>query len=239
MCNLAGWVGSIDRKHVESLLLQSCGTFNDDATGVALHLGSKISILKAPMSASQFIDGRWRKWYGEKASKVLGGLIHTRLATNGSPKDNRNNHPHVSLQGSILVHKGIIQSETHYEAKSACDSEQLLHALDAKGLKEGVASCSGWASIAYISSKDPHKIWLYSSSGNIDLYVNNGYTLFATSILVGFGKPLIHLTAGQWIGISLSDRRFTWGPETKLLQPIVPTYFSYFNNSGQNWNWYH
>lgn len=62
-----------------------------------------------------------------KARVVIG---HTRYATHGSPKDNRNNHPHPSGNGAI-VHNGVVDNfrelihEYGLNPETECDSEVI------------------------------------------------------------------------------------------------------------------
>lgn len=87
-------------------------------------------------------------------------IVHTRLATHGSTKDNRNNHPVLSPSGSIaLVHNGVIYN--HQEVRSTLDripfdvDTAVIPALIEKhgGVTE-LTQLDGDAAISWLSGDD-------------------------------------------------------------------------------------
>ena len=206
MCDWVGWVGKLDKKEVETLG-QLIWPGNPHATGVGLHLGDRILIRKAPLTAPEYFRKRsWGKWFYKHHRNMVGGLLHTRFATNGSPKNNLNNHPHISVDtGSVLVHQGVVRPSYLYPAISDCDSEQLLHALDHKGLIHGILDCPGKIIVAYISGNQRDRVWLYSNSTAITILRLGDRTIFSTCIE---GDAL---SKHQWTCVSL-DGEIQEGP---------------------------
>lgn len=97
----------------------------------------KIIYHKEPKIASEFIKGEM--WQGLSVFDPSIFLAHCREPTThssgGSPKTNKNNHPHVSKNKQIaLIHNGKVQDYTslrykedyYKELKGDCDSEILL-----------------------------------------------------------------------------------------------------------------
>ena len=72
-----------------------------DATGIAYYKGHHLYIQKAPRSAHNM------KFRVENADFIMG---HTRAATQGSAKDNYNNHPFPGYAGGsfALAHNGVL-----------------------------------------------------------------------------------------------------------------------------------
>jgi len=175
MCDFAAWSGKITRDELENIGL-ACGLRNRDATGVSFSLEGSIKTLKGPVNAEKFFKSdKWNAVWEEFGHKASSGMVHSRIATNGNPSNNVNNHPHVSDNGSVLVHKGIVKPVVQMEdAISDCDSEQLLRSLDVYGLEKGLKNVSGWAHIAYIPFYDRYSMYLYSNSSPLELHELEG-----------------------------------------------------------------
>ena len=201
MCDIAVFVGNPGRQWLEQVgrILQSG---NKDATGVALHLGLQVDVRKSPGPAEKFFKPRaWRRWYARRAPYIQAGLLHCRHATNGSPLDNKNNHPHVSDIGSVLVHRGVVEPVVLQPTHSEYDSEQLLASLDRMGLEKGILNCPGSKSVAYIPAWDLNHIYIYSNSQLSTLTIL-GTLLISTVRFEGATA----LTLYQWYKVSLNGK---------------------------------
>jgi len=128
MCGIFGFITSggqgpdIARLRRLALITQSRG---EHAFGLAwLDEGGRIETFKQPGAAKAHLD---QLAQCRNAVVMVG---HCRFATHGSPRDNRNNHPHVAGAG-YLVHNGVIfnhqQLARRYSLplRTQCDSEVL------------------------------------------------------------------------------------------------------------------
>lgn len=112
MCSL---FGILDYKHtltnknlkkIISTLSRECAVRGTDATGIAYLSAGHLSIYKRPVPAHRF---RFR--IPNDCYVVMG---HTRLTTQGSEKDNYNNHPfigHVHNTAFALAHNGVLHND--------------------------------------------------------------------------------------------------------------------------------
>ncbi|HEC63673.1 MAG TPA: hypothetical protein ENI23_00100 [bacterium] len=120
----------------------------DKGNSAHFRAAHKITMYKAAMSASTFVDTEGFKNILKSATKTTVALVgHTRQKTHGTPLDNRNNHPHKS--GYIFgVHNGIISNfkklvkEESLTLLGKCDSE-VIFALIEKFLKEAQSITKG------------------------------------------------------------------------------------------------
>lgn len=83
-----------------------------DATGFAFNSGGKLRIFKRPVAAHEMLLK-----LSEDANVILG---HTRMATQGDRKFNRNNHPFpgkVSNTKFALAHNGIVYNDRKLRSK--------------------------------------------------------------------------------------------------------------------------
>lgn len=119
MCCLFGLIDynkclSIKQKEkIIRVLSRECEARGTDATGVAYIANDKINIYKRPLPAHKM---RFR--LNGNPNVVMG---HTRLTTQGSEKNNINNHPFYSEKlGFALAHNGVL-----YNDKSLRKTEKL------------------------------------------------------------------------------------------------------------------
>jgi len=112
MCGLYGMVNysnkmnSNDLNEIINALARESAERGSDATGEAHVSNGRLIINKAPKSAYKM------RFSIPKGTPVAMG--HTRHATNGSPKDNFNNHPWLGVAGKqkfVLAHNGILYND--------------------------------------------------------------------------------------------------------------------------------
>ena len=219
MCDIAAFIGKPSQEDLKKLFLKT-GSRNRDATGVAFRHPDSLRVLKSPGPAFRFVkDEKWSQFYEASADQLNVGLVHSRIATHGDPDDNANNHPHYTDDGSVLVHKGVVNPTFEYEAaKSICDSEQILLSLEDQGLEEGVVNCPGWMHLFYIKANDPTTLWTYSNSDPIQVWDNDGIKYFSTAHSGTLGQGAVatgeRLPLDQWVGFDTeTGEEKIWGPK--------------------------
>lgn len=148
MCGIAGFIGKSTNPKVSFLLLQSLLLKTEhrgpEATGFwGAQSGNDGNLIyhKEPIKVSEFI----KRPMWDKLSKFNPSLLisHCREPTmtggTGSPKINKNNHPHISDDMNVaLIHNGKVEeyqslkNEAAYRnsTSSECDSEMILRIFE-------------------------------------------------------------------------------------------------------------
>jgi len=223
MCGICGLrkfgEESIQQRQIEMLLMMNERRGNQ-ATGVALQNlnDPKVYVCKIDEPAGRFVASKqFKDFMGEHLNKDTQIVIgHTRLATQGSPSKNENNHP-VFAGETAVVHNGCISNDytlfnnmTELKRKAAVDTDIIRALLDKGGLtKEGgklLNRLSGSAAIAAISSKYPGKLLLARSGSPIQMASTEGELMIWAS-----EKVAIHNTMREYVrkfnGIFLRRQR--------------------------------
>lgn len=150
---------AVNTRELTHHLLSAIEYRGSDASGFAFVKGdSDVGIYKAAVPGSQLPKT-------EMPRRATTGILHTRLATQGSKNFNENNHPVLSPSGNIaLVHNGVIANDWEFreelnygtgplwEGLAAVDSAVIPALIEHLGLKDGVAKLEGYAAIAYIDA---------------------------------------------------------------------------------------
>lgn len=123
------------RQKILRVLSTECEERGTDATGIAYNVGSRLTIQKAPRPAH-----RMKFKLASDARFIMG---HTRMATQGSEKQNYNNHPFSGRAGGLsfaLAHNGVLYNERelrdcHHLSKPKVETDsyvavQLLEKFD-------------------------------------------------------------------------------------------------------------
>tara|TARA_R110000751_G_scaffold307152_1_gene427509 strand:+ start:7148 stop:8170 length:1023 start_codon:yes stop_codon:yes gene_type:complete len=99
-------------------------------------------------------------------------LLHTRFTTQGSVKNNGNNHPVVG-HGITLIHNGVLSNDSNIFKRlninplHDVDTEAINAALSAKSPKWMVENISGSMSIAWVDTqKSPDAVHLLTNGKN-------------------------------------------------------------------------
>lgn len=111
MCCLFGimdYKNSLGKKQLNriiNVLATACEARGTDATGIAYNRNGRVRIYKRPLPAHQM-----RFDVPDGVSAVMG---HTRMTTQGSEKQNYNNHPFYGNAGTsfALAHNGVIYND--------------------------------------------------------------------------------------------------------------------------------
>lgn len=139
------------------------------ATGIAtFDKYGKNSVLKNNIPASQMVHTQtWGNFVEKKITRdTTNILVHTRLATQGSPEKNDNNHPIVT-SSAIGVHNGMIynddslfQSNNLYR-QAEVDSEVIFRLIDTlkdntkASMKTVAEKLTGVFAVAYVKKDEP------------------------------------------------------------------------------------
>lgn len=148
MCGIYGFISPRVKHKGEfrtyaSNLMKESAIRGTDATGFAGFGDNKFFTDKNDDSASFFsrLSIEWRNMLMANKVSAIG---HTRAATSGNPKENKNNHPFHGPRYS-LVHNGMIWAHEYaaekrgFKLATDCDSEILLHYIqNATSLRAGV-----------------------------------------------------------------------------------------------------
>ena len=144
MCGIFGFIGQpTNPKAMYALLTQlalKTEIRGKEATGFwGAQDGDKGKIIyhKEPITATEFVQkSMWKKLRNFDPTLML---VHCREPTQGvgSPKNNRNNHPHVNKDYTVaLIHNGKVEEYFKLKNKfdgairSQCDSELLLRIFE-------------------------------------------------------------------------------------------------------------
>jgi len=160
MCGIGAFQivkGECDPAKVARVLLRLLEIRGKDASGVSWHKDGGTFISKNNVSG---------KVFAKQLQTSIGttGIVHTRWATQGSPKREVNNHP-IDALGVIGVHNGHCSNDKElltmckdYTRKGEVDSEAIF-ALIAHGpqdmkLRDRLAEVSGSAALLWLRSYD-------------------------------------------------------------------------------------
>ena len=178
MCGILGFTGqpregqwSETYRLLETLFLAS-EQRGQDATGFVARtepykhrLAGGTVVDKQPRAAHDFLARSvlWRGLRHRRCTTVLG---HVRMATHGTPADNRNNHPIVGHSSLYVVHNGILSNHREtarqhgLRLSTDVDSELILRFVEAAkhpaiGLDTALRNVEGsMAAVAYDGHRD-------------------------------------------------------------------------------------
>ena len=172
MCRIAGIIQNGDAKitptELKDLLL-AMEYGGRDATGMAFILDNEIVYSKAKGKASAVIKEDFCDKIAPVLSKAKAVLLHTRSATHGSPKDNRNNHPIIGKK-FVMVHNGIVETDQKYKANGLTDTEQMLMSIETHGIEKGLNKTTGWVATLFADMDSCDKVYWYTNpSGSLDI----------------------------------------------------------------------
>lgn len=196
MCGIGGVVrmgqSPIRRSQLEALLigLEKRGR---DSAGVAL-FGTKagsIQVFKEDREASRFVKSddfdKFMKQYLNPDTQIA--LVHTRLATVGTYKDNKNNHP-IFKEKACIVHNGCVGNYKQVFTKKAltpiCDTDSdIIRAIaEANGITHKtvreLGDVSGTVATAIIHNDEPGKLLLCRSGNPLEIALGDEYIYFAS-----------------------------------------------------------
>lgn len=174
-----------------------------DASGYAyIDEKGETNIFKKDITFRQIVR-ETREWQELDMPRIFIG--HTRAYTQGSPKDNENNHP-VRMGKFTIVHNGIIWNdyelsiEYGLKRNALVDSEaivSLIHKMKTDNpnvdvpsvLQNSLDKLSGSHACAMLSQDEPDKLYLWRSSSPLYVaFVQELDTIFFSSMSVSFPR---------------------------------------------------
>jgi hypothetical protein len=175
----------------------------NDATGIAImREDGKMWVHKEDKPAWQFIGTKgYKDLIEEHLPHARSVILHTRFASVGSPRENKNNHP--MFKGHVaLVHNGGINNHTQLfdemklDRSAETDSDILRAILDKDGFtKKGIRTlnrCSGPAAIAALNPDMPEHLLLGRSGSPLVCAKFGDLLVFASE------KHYIHKAMRPW-----------------------------------------
>ncbi len=205
MCGIFGLVSSSEGRAIDvapllSSLFRLSESRGKEAAGLAGISGDHIRVLKSPVASSDLMRTKtYANYFRDvvvEPQKELGRVAivgHSRLVTNGSQTEHRNNQP-VCVDGIAGVHNGIIVNDgvlwnQHPELtrESDVDTEILFRLIRRycregssiiNGLRRAYADVSGVANIAFFS-EELNQLVLATNNGSLYYVSDPRLRLFA------------------------------------------------------------
>lgn len=217
MCGIGAFQivdNEINAQQIARVLLRLLEVRGRDASGVAWHSNGKTYIHKGAIAGSALA-----KQVGNDIGAT--GIVHTRYATQGSPKNSANNHP-IDVGGIVGVHNGHIANDDEliaecidYKRNGQVDSEAafaiLQHGDQAVPLVERLAKIKGGAALLWINSHAKTEtlhaarltnspLWLGQTVAGSIVYASTDTILRETAKRCGFVFDYIYdLSEGEYI----------------------------------------
>lgn len=177
MCGIMGYYSFgrvLPDKDKIAVMFSLLETRGRDASGFAFIDNNQLIISKSPIKSSLFV--KTKEWTEIVLPNMM--ILHTRAATQGSNKNNSNNHPLFNKQGVAIVHNGIIYNDKEIFGKNErdgeVDSEAILAVLSSKGKEDKIKKVfdrlDGSFAFASINKEEPDKLILVKKDNPIDLY---------------------------------------------------------------------
>ncbi len=190
-------------------LLESRGR---DASGYAFIRDNNLVVHKAPVKSSDLI--KTNEWKNLKLPTVM--ILHTRMKTQGSEKNNNNNHPLFSKSGTAIVHNGIIYNDKEIfgrkQRDGEVDSECILHILSMKykgdKIKRLFDRIEGSFAVAAIDKSQPEKLFLIKRDNPIDLYYNSDEDILYFCSERGIMQEAMSISQVNKRGFNLGENSF-------------------------------
>lgn len=244
MCGIAG--ASLDPdfridaaiKDIAAQMLLDIEHRGTHATGIAWYRpDGKVRFRKDPLRARKFVKS------------ILPGLeigptfiAHTRFATQGSPRERRNNHPFL-CDRIVGIHNGVIHNDEALTAQfklhrtSETDSEVIFRLLERFGPESHstLEEIGGSFAIAYLVA-DEGALYIARGSGSMEtlyfitspdgfLFCSCQDTVWVLAELLGMRSPQIwEAKPGYWAkvvkGQLTEERSFT--PQAEWWEPHSP-----------------
>lgn len=165
MCGLAAWIGKTPvRPERVKLLFEHIAYRGRDAAGMAMYADGFWWIAKefGPVTKPETMAAMLAT---VARIKPTGVLLHVRAATHGSPRREVNNHP-IAGDHSICMHNGVVSLPEKFTATGDTDTEQMVRAIEAYGIADGLGMTRGSFAIMRVDLSDPREVQIVRNSGS-------------------------------------------------------------------------
>jgi glucosamine 6-phosphate synthetase-like amidotransferase/phosphosugar isomerase protein len=224
MCGIAGVIKFGEKPITEeqcTLLLIGNEHRGNDATGLAFSQpDGSIQIYKKDVPAWQFTGSKqYREFIKENLhDDTWGVIVHTRGATQGSPRQNKNNHP-ISGGQACIIHNGCLSNDDQLfrqlgaDRAAETDSDILRAYVDEYGITtkciKEMNKIAGSAAGAAFDPRSPKKMLLFRSGSPMILSSNNDYFMFSSEkgTLYKAMKPFVK-RHNMWFQVEQPDTAF-------------------------------
>jgi len=238
MCGIIGYIGS---KEVIPILLEGLHSLEYrgyDSTGIALHKGKRLSIIKSAGKLSNLEEILQTNGNSQNGSNGYShcGIGHTRWATHGEPS-HVNAHPHFDHDGKVaVVHNGIIRnyqevrerliksgakfiSETDTEVTVQLISNNLATSPSIlSAICKSVNELEGSYALAILFKDEPEKIYAVRKESPLVIGIgeNENYLASDSSTLSRFVDKVIRLGDNEIVELSKGKAEFYTFKEEKI-----------------------
>lgn len=216
MCGIIGFIGRSLHPNLSyclaSNLFKASECRGTDAAGFWAASEEDIYFHKESIQSSRMI----LNWKGLNPFLFLG---HARAATQGDPKENKNNQPFVSQDKKIcLVHNGRVfeydDLKINYQLQSECDSEILLRIFESRHqITDLLTLTPGGPTAGAIASIIDKSLWLFR---------NEGRPLWLIDLRELLGQIFFCSTFDIWL-------KSRWNGLLEKVYPILENEVWYFN----------
>lgn len=208
MCGIAGVIRfghkPIDPEALAVLLVGNEHRGND-ATGIAVvQPDGAVAVHKEDIPAWKFVSTKAYETFLADNLKpdTWAVLLHTRAATQGNPRENKNNHP-LSVGKAAIIHNGMISNDhtlfnaMELERGAETDSDIIRAIVDEHGITpkamETLNRMAGSAAGAAVHPDYPKKVLLFRSGSPMTLASTQDFLFFASE------KNTIHRAMRPWV----------------------------------------
>jgi glucosamine 6-phosphate synthetase-like amidotransferase/phosphosugar isomerase protein len=215
MCGIMGYYSfgkTIPEKEKIANMFSLLESRGRDASGFAFIRDNNLIVHKNAMKSSEFVKTNDWKELVLPSSMIL----HTRMKTQGSEKNNANNHPLFSKNGIAIVHNGIIYNDKEIfgkkERDAEVDSESILHLLSMKvkgdKIKRLFDKVEGSFAVAMLDKYFPARLVLIKKDNPIDLYYDSKDDIFYFCSEREIMQEALSIEKTTVRGVNLGEKEF-------------------------------
>lgn len=229
MCGIAGVIKYGEKPITESMIrlaLTGLEHRGNDAAGIALQDNAgKVYVLKNDLTPWQFTKSQQYQEFLEEflTEDITQAVMHTRAATKGLPRFNKNNHP-LYCGKAAVIHNGVIHNDDELfknlelERTAETDSDILRAMVDKHGITKATIKemnkIRGGVATAMLHPDYPGWMLLARSGNPIVLGSTPDFYAFASEkqVIHRFMRPLVSRFK-QWFQVQALDIAFSPFPD--------------------------
>lgn len=215
MCGIMGYYAFSGRlpdktKITEMFSLLECR--GRDACGFAYIKDDGLVVHKDAVRSSHYVQSE--QWNKIPLPQIF--IAHTRMKTQGSEKNNANNHPLFNKQGLCIVHNGMIHNDAEIFSKNhrdaEVDSEAILAVLSSKSkgdkIKQVFDKLDGSFAFALIDKQNPERLVLVKKDNPLELYYNEEDDILYFCSEADIMRESLSIRKNSKRGFTLGEGRF-------------------------------